>query len=362
MADSTGRRKQKNPHPRSSRSAREGQVARSRDCRWPSASLAADAVLVLVRAGRLVERPARRAVATALDARRPTAHARSQPGRPHAAGGRGGTRSWRCSSARSRSPRPSPASRRAAQGGWTSRRRRWSSTWAKLNPANGLKRLAPSQARLDAREDAHRVHACSDALGYDFVKRSGCIDAPRLMPACRRPMRRAPRWMAICAAAVADRLRAAGRSAAADYVLQRWRLMTSLKMTKQEVRDEAQLERRQPGNQGARAQGAARDVARRMLATSRSATVVITNPTHFAVALEYRREKMPAPVVVAKGQDHLAQRIRDDRARRTACRSSKTSPLARALHARPRSATRFPAELFGAVAEVLGVSRCASSS
>ena len=96
-----------------------------------------------------------------------------------------------------------------------------------------------------------------------------------------------------------------------------------------------------------------RDMARhRMLNAVETATVVVTNPTHFAVALEYRRGEMAAPRVVAKGQDHMAARIREI-AREHGVPIVENVTLARALYKDADVGDSIPADLFGAVAEVL---------
>ena len=96
-----------------------------------------------------------------------------------------------------------------------------------------------------------------------------------------------------------------------------------------------------------------RDMARRrMISDVAQATVVITNPTHFAVAIEYRRESMAAPRVLAKGQDHLALRIREA-AREHGVPIMENKPLAQALYKTAEVGQTIPAELFSAVAEVL---------
>jgi flagellar biosynthetic protein FlhB len=82
------------------------------------------------------------------------------------------------------------------------------------------------------------------------------------------------------------------------------------------------------------------------------ATVVITNPTHVAVALEYHRETMVAPRVLAKGADHLADRIRQA-AIRHGVPIVENKPLARSLYASAEIGQIIPAQLFAAVAEVL---------
>ena len=93
-------------------------------------------------------------------------------------------------------------------------------------------------------------------------------------------------------------------------------------------------------------------IRRRMLGAVKTATVVITNPTHFAVALEYRRSTMSAPVVVAKGKDLLAQRIKQI-AREKNVPMIENVPLAQALYREAEVGQAIPADLFGAVAEVL---------
>ena len=103
----------------------------------------------------------------------------------------------------------------------------------------------------------------------------------------------------------------------------------------------------------ARVRRAQREIAkRRMLQAVKTATVVVTNPTHFAVALQYSRQTMAAPIVVAKGQDLLAGRIRA-LAREHGVPIVENPPLARALHKHAEVGDTIPADLFGAVAEVL---------
>ncbi len=91
---------------------------------------------------------------------------------------------------------------------------------------------------------------------------------------------------------------------------------------------------------------------RRMLTAVKTATVVITNPTHYAVALEYQRATMAAPVVVAKGKDLLAQRIKKI-ARDKGVPTVENVSLAQALFKGAEVGDAIPAQLFGAVAEVL---------
>ena len=136
-----------------------------------------------------------------------------------------------------------------------------------------------------------------------------------------------------------------------DYLLQRQKLERDLRMSKQELRDEYKESDGNPTVK-ARLRRLQRQMRRRrMLKDVEHATVVVTNPTHFAVALEYRPE-MAAPVVVAKGATCWRSRSRRWRAG-TKSRSSRTRRWPRRCIAASRSARRIPAKLYAAVAEIL---------
>ena len=143
-----------------------------------------------------------------------------------------------------------------------------------------------------------------------------------------------------------------GAIALADYGWQRFRLLQTMKMTRQEVKDEVR-QNEGSGEVKGRIRRLQREMSkRRMLRDIARATVVITNPTHFAVALEYQRESMVAPKVLAKGADHLALKIRE-RAMQHGVPVIENKPLARSLYATAEIGDTIPAPLFAAVAEVL---------
>jgi len=137
-----------------------------------------------------------------------------------------------------------------------------------------------------------------------------------------------------------------------DYSYQRWKFGRDLKMSKQEVREEMkQLDGNPEVKQRIRRMQRAL-AKKRMMSAVPKATVIVTNPTHFAVALRYEAGKNGAPIVVAKGQDLVAQEIR-----RVAQKHNvpviENPPLARALHAGVPIGGEVPAQLYKAVAEVL---------
>jgi flagellar biosynthetic protein FlhB len=140
--------------------------------------------------------------------------------------------------------------------------------------------------------------------------------------------------------------------ALADYVYQRQRWWTRLKMTVQEVRDEYKQMEGDPKIKGRIKSIRNERSRRRMMANVPNATVVITNPTHFAVALKYDRS-MAAPLCLAKGADDVAFRIRE-LAKEHKIPIVENPPLARALFASVDIDESIPTEHFKAVAQVIG--------
>ena len=137
-----------------------------------------------------------------------------------------------------------------------------------------------------------------------------------------------------------------------DYLYQRWQYEQSLKMTKQEVKDERKQTEGDPKVK-ARIRSLQRQTAyHRMMAEVPKADVVITNPTHLAIALKFRSEEMPAPQVVAKGAGTIAERIREI-AREHDVPVVENKPLAQALFKMAELGDYVPVELYRAVAEVL---------
>jgi flagellar biosynthetic protein FlhB len=138
----------------------------------------------------------------------------------------------------------------------------------------------------------------------------------------------------------------------ADYFWERHRLSESLKMTKTEVKDEHKQSEGNPEAKRAMRQRQ-RDAARkRMMAAVPKATVVVTNPTHFAVALEWDELKMDAPVLTAKGADLVAKRIREVAAEH-GVPIMENPPLARTLYAKVELDSPVPPDLYAAVAQVI---------
>jgi len=137
-----------------------------------------------------------------------------------------------------------------------------------------------------------------------------------------------------------------------DYAFQRWQFEKKIRMTKQEIKDEHKETEGDPLIRS-RIRSLQREMARRrMMAEVPRSDVVVTNPTHFAVALRYVPGEMEAPQVTAKGADRVAEKILD-LAREHGVPVVEDPPVARALYRQAEPGDRVPADLFQAVAEIL---------
>jgi flagellar biosynthetic protein FlhB len=138
----------------------------------------------------------------------------------------------------------------------------------------------------------------------------------------------------------------------ADYFWEKHQLSESLKMTKTEVKDEHRQQEGNPEMRQAVKQRQRATARRRMMAAIPRATVVVTNPTHFAVALEWDEITMDAPILTCKGADLMARRIRE-LARDHNIPIMENPPLARALYDKVELDSPVPPNLYAAVAQVI---------
>ena len=138
----------------------------------------------------------------------------------------------------------------------------------------------------------------------------------------------------------------------ADLFYQKRKFKEDMRMTKQEVKDEYKNAEGDPQIKGQIRRKMQQASMRRMMQSVPKADVVITNPTHFAVAIQYDSKVASAPIVVAKGQDFLAQKIKEA-AKVHNVEIVENKPLARALYYNVDIGGMVPPELYQAVAEVL---------
>lgn len=140
--------------------------------------------------------------------------------------------------------------------------------------------------------------------------------------------------------------------AALDYLYQRYEYEKGIKMSKQEVKDEYKQMEGSPEIKGARRQKQREYAMGRMMQAVEEADVVVRNPTHYAVALKYKLEVDPAPIVVAKGQDNIALKI-IERAEELGISTVENRTLARGLYESAEIDSAIPGEFFQPVAELL---------
>ena len=140
---------------------------------------------------------------------------------------------------------------------------------------------------------------------------------------------------------------------AADYMWQRFRFLERMKMSKQEQKEEYKQTEGDPHIKGKLRALRMEKSRRRMMSNVAKATVVITNPTHYAVALQFEMGEMAAPMCVAKGMDSLALKIREEAAKHNVP-IVEDPPLARALYAAIDIDDTIPEAHFAAVAKLIG--------
>ncbi len=138
-----------------------------------------------------------------------------------------------------------------------------------------------------------------------------------------------------------------------DWIINRWEFMRNMRMSKREIKDEHKEREGDPRIKSRLRELRLQWLTRaRQLSRVRSADVLLTNPTHYAVALEYRHGEMPAPMITARGAGELARRMRNE-ARRNNVPVVEHPPLTRALFALDEAQVLVPEEHFSQVARIL---------
>lgn len=219
---------------------------------------------------------------------------------------------------------------------------------SRLDPVKGLQRLISMKALYDAIRMIVRMVVVV-AVGYTLVK-TQILKAPSL--GLQDPMILMKSlgssgmviFVSLCAVLVVF--------AGIDFWLQKWEFGKSVRLTKQEAKQEQKEHEGDPLLK-ARVRTIQRDMARkRMMNAVKKADVIITNPTHIAIAIIYSKDKMDAPKVIAKGADFMAQKIKKIAAEANVPMVENV-PLARTLYKSVKVGQYVPRALYQAVAEVL---------
>lgn len=216
-----------------------------------------------------------------------------------------------------------------------------------LNPISGVKRLFGLRSLVTLVKDLIKVTACG-VVAYVVMK--GAI--PDLMAL----LGASPGMAMVVVARLIMKIGWAIVAiyvliAIADFAYEKWQHEKDLRMSKDEVKREAKEADVNPEVKGQLKRRQREMAVQRMMSAVPDADVVITNPTHYAVALRYARA-LPAPQVVAKGADQVALRI-IAKARESGVSVVQAPPLARSIYAAAEIGQFIPADAFGAVAEIL---------
>lgn len=219
----------------------------------------------------------------------------------------------------------------------------------KLNPIEGFKRVFGKAAVSSFLKSLAKLAIVGGALVWALWPRDATLDHLSLLdPAAVLPFvrdRAVALMLALASAAVA--------LAVIDYVFTRNSYMERMRMSRREIRDEHRLSEGDPMVKAKLRQVRTQRSRLRMLQNMPNASVVITNPTHYAVALKYVEGETPAPICLAKGVDVVAQRIREA-AEEHNIPIVENPPLARALFATAEVDEPIPREHYEAVAKVIG--------
>ncbi len=219
---------------------------------------------------------------------------------------------------------------------------------SKISPLQGLKRIFSAQSLMEFAKSIFKI-AIVSWVAFDTVKR----ELDNLLPLLDQTPSQILSYTAKVSFTIFWKTcLVIAFMAVLDFLFQRWEHEKNLRMTKQEVKEEYKQTEGDP-HVRSRIRSIQREMARkRMMAEVPEADVVITNPTHLAVALKYESGQMEAPVVVAKGSGHVAEKIREI-AREHGVPVIENKPLAQSLFKMVEIGKTIPESLYQAVAEVL---------
>ena len=220
---------------------------------------------------------------------------------------------------------------------------------SKLSPGKGLQRMFGAQGWMNLLKSLLKMAAITAAMIYAVWPEAVAItEAGRMNPAGMLAMTQAIAGRLMVAAIVVI-----GLIAAMDYLYQRWSFMNRMRMSRRDIRDEVKQQEGDPHIRARLRQIRLERSRKRMMQNVQKSTVVITNPTHYSVALRYDPEVDAAPMCMAKGVDEVALRIRE-KAKEHDIPIIENVPLARALYAVVEVEETIPREHFEAVAKVIG--------
>jgi flagellar biosynthetic protein FlhB len=220
--------------------------------------------------------------------------------------------------------------------------------FSRVNPITGFKRLLSSDGLFNLLKALIKLLVVG-WVAYSFLR----VNLEKMLALGQLDLQSGVRdWVSLAIAMMWRVGTAYLILAIIDYIYQRWQFYKNMRMTKEEVKEEYKSSEGDPAIKGRIRQQQQQMARRRMMSAVPKADVIITNPTHFAVAVKYDSTSMQAPRVLAKGTLLVAQRIVDI-ARNHTIPVVQNIPLARTLYAAVDIDQEIPSELYMAMAEVL---------
>ena len=220
--------------------------------------------------------------------------------------------------------------------------------FSKISPLGGAKRLFSPRSLVEFGKGVLKLAVVGSVVGmllwpeFERLELATGMDVAALLPLVKD----------LTVRLLIGTLAVLALIAGLDVLYQRFAHLKQLRMSREDIKEEFKQSEGDPMIKQRLRQLRMERSRRRMLAAVPTADVVVTNPTHYAVALKYDPEKMGAPRLVAKGADHIAARIREV-ARENDVPLVENPPLARALHANVDLDQEVPAEHYRAVAEII---------
>jgi flagellar biosynthetic protein FlhB len=233
-------------------------------------------------------------------------------------------------------------------GGWNFSAKSFMPNFGKLNPMNGLGNMVSTNALMELLKAIAKTLLVGAVAWFVMMSQKDAVIGLAVEPLGTA----APHLGSLLARAFLVMVGALGAIAILDGPYQMWHYADKLKMTRQEVIQESKESDGNPQIKGKIRQMQREMARKRMMSNVPTADVVVTNPTHFAVALKYADGKQGAPRVVAKGTDAVAARIRE-LAKENKVALLEAPALARALYKHTDIDDEIPEALYSAVAEVL---------
>ncbi len=219
---------------------------------------------------------------------------------------------------------------------------------SKINPASGFKRIFSINSVVELFKSIIKL-VLIGAIVYSFIKDKVFL----LFSLYDMPLMQAVKLMGDTIINLGIRVSSVYIIIAfADFLYQKWKFHKDMKMTKQEVKDEYKNSEGDPAVKSKIKSKMMEVSRRRMMQALPQADVVITNPTHYAVAIKYEPKEREAPYVIAKGEGYLAQKIKDV-AKDNHIEIVENKPVARMLYHNVDIGESVPPELYQAVAEIL---------